>query len=645
MRLEEHYLKLYRGLRPRGLDGGTEATLAELAGVLHCTERNVKLLLRGMKAREWIRWEPGRGRGNRSRLELRAEPDRLLLEQVKERLAHGRLREAMALAELGPDTPDGRRQLAELLQEAFGYRREPAPDEKAGPVEVLRFPSYRQLGPLDPVYTTRRTELHMIRQLFDTLVRYDRGTDRFLPGLAHHWERAADEESRERWIFALQKHVRFHNGKPLTARDAAYTLERLRGTAGQPQSPYAPLYEGLETVAALDEFRLEIRLRKPLGFLLGLLASPAASIVSAGLTADFAFRPVGTGPFRLAERESRFLALEAFADYYKRRAHLDRVEMWCLPSAYDGNEASEAEDKAELGGLNFRHFRPNRESGESRLQEHWLEETNIDRGCKFIVLNWRGGPASPWADAGLRELLAAVLRSGSVQLELDGNRGPLANRFIQDLEGSADATASPHAPDRKDGQSSGLHATSRHAYGTPACRRELTLRLVTYAGAGHERDAAWLQRALAPHGVRLELSFVPYEALFEEETLAAADLYMLEQPVQEDAEWTLLALLANANSPVRRCLPPELSEWAGRLCAELPGEPSRTRRLELLGRLEEALLRERAVVLWYRWQQSASYPPGLRDVSISSLGWVDYRKLWFDGRHEDGGSGTPSFRR
>ncbi|KEQ24038.1 periplasmic substrate-binding domain-containing protein [Paenibacillus tyrfis] len=109
-------------------------------------------------------------------------------------------------------------------------------------------------------------------------------------------------------------------------------------------------------------------------------------------------------------------------------------------------------------------------------------------------------------------------------------------------------------------------------------------------------------------------------------------MYLLEQPVHEDAEWTLLALLANANSPVRRCLPPELREMASRLCAALPGEPSRTRRLALLGQLEEALLQERAVILWYRWQQSASYPPGLRDVSISSLGWVDYRKLWFDSR-------------
>lgn len=629
MRLEEHYLKLYRGLHPRGLEGGTEATLAELAGLLHCTERNVKLLLRGMQTRDWIRWEPGRGRGNRSRLELREEPDRLLLEQVKERLAQGRLSEAVALAEQGTDTPDGRRQLAELLQEAFGYRREPSPDEKQGPMEVLRFPAYRQLGSLDPAYATRRTELHMIRQLFDTLVRYDRKTDRFLRGLAHHWERVADEGGRERWIFALQKHVRFHNGQPFTAQDAAYTLERLRG-AGQLHSPYAPLYEGLEAVVALDDFRLEIRLREPLGPLLGLLASPAASIVPARLTPDFAFRPVGTGPFRLAERESRIFALEAFADYYKRRAHLDRVEIWCLPSTYDGNEDPGAEDEAELGGLNFRHYRPYRESGESRLQEHWLEETNIDRGCKFIALNWRSGASSPWADAGLRELLASVLRNGSVQFELDGNRGPLANRFIRDMEGDDNAT--PPALDCKAGHSEAFAYISFHAGGTPKCTSGLRLRLVTYAGAGHERDAAWLQRALAPYGVRLELSFVPYEALFEEETLAAADLYLLEQPVQEDAEWTLLALLANANSPVRRCLPPELREIAGRLCAELPGEPSRARRLALLGQLEETLLQERAVILWYRWQQSASYLPGLRDVSLSSLGWVDYRKLWFDGR-------------
>ncbi|MNR63084.1 hypothetical protein D3C85_1852730 [compost metagenome] len=35
------------------------------------------------------------------------------------------------------------------------------------------------------------------------------------------------------------------------------------------------------------------------------------------------------------------------------------------------------------------------------------------------------------------------------------------------------------------------------------------------------------------------------------------------------------------------------------------------------------------VILWYRWRQSASFPPELRGVTISPFGWVDYKQLWF----------------
>lgn len=42
--------------------------------------------------------------------------------------------------------------------------------------------------------------------------------------------------------------------------------------------------------------------------------------------------PVGTGPFRVTRHGEGALTLEAFPDYFRGRAHLDRVELLYVPS-------------------------------------------------------------------------------------------------------------------------------------------------------------------------------------------------------------------------------------------------------------------------------------------------------------------------
>ncbi|UUZ81704.1 SgrR family transcriptional regulator [Paenibacillus sp. P26] len=63
----EHYVRLYSRLTRRSPESAAEGaygvTLPELAEPLHCSERNVKSLLQGMRRESWIAWRPGRGRG------------------------------------------------------------------------------------------------------------------------------------------------------------------------------------------------------------------------------------------------------------------------------------------------------------------------------------------------------------------------------------------------------------------------------------------------------------------------------------------------------------------------------------------------------------------------------------------------------
>ncbi|MNI96352.1 HTH-type transcriptional regulator SgrR [compost metagenome] len=56
-----------------------EASLEELTGLFHCTERNVKMIVKKLQEEELIKWLPGLGRGNRSRIQFMVKRESFLL--------------------------------------------------------------------------------------------------------------------------------------------------------------------------------------------------------------------------------------------------------------------------------------------------------------------------------------------------------------------------------------------------------------------------------------------------------------------------------------------------------------------------------------------------------------------------------------
>jgi len=126
------------------------------------------------------------------------------------------------------------------------------------------------------------------RALFDTLVTVD---PQPRPGLARSWDVSPDGRT---YTFHLVPGVRFTNGAPLTAQVvvdnigwAADPLHKVSGGAvlkpGQPE--------------AVDPLTVRIRFPGPVPQLLSTLAV----VPIMDLTSALATRPVGTGPFRVAE--------------------------------------------------------------------------------------------------------------------------------------------------------------------------------------------------------------------------------------------------------------------------------------------------------------------------------------------------------
>lgn len=195
----------------------------------------------------------------------------------------------------------------------------------------------RPLMTLDPAFAVSTTEGRVMPLMYDGLVRLT-PEGKVVPALAAGW--TVSDQGRV-YEFQLRPGARFHNGEPVTAADVVYSFRRLLdpGTG----SPRAWLLEAVEGAAAfsqgltrelpgieaVDDHKVRIHLARPFAPFLELLATPAATIVSAQQPPlGDGGMPVGTGPFRLVEQlEDGSLRLEAFSDYFAGRPHLDEVHL------------------------------------------------------------------------------------------------------------------------------------------------------------------------------------------------------------------------------------------------------------------------------------------------------------------------------
>jgi peptide/nickel transport system substrate-binding protein len=178
------------------------------------------------------------------------------------------------------------------------------------------------------------------------------------PQLAEAWRRI-DNRTVE---LTLRQGVRFHDGRSMTAEDVAFsfgpermgwglTVEQARNlfgsvpgqTQGRTPPPEVlavtrrtyPAFERIEIVDArtirfvnrVPDLALEGRISRNVGMIVSRAAFEAAPS-----WLDFARRPVGTGPFRVAEfRPDQLLVLESFDEYWGGRPPVRRLRFVEVP--------------------------------------------------------------------------------------------------------------------------------------------------------------------------------------------------------------------------------------------------------------------------------------------------------------------------
>ncbi|WP_315926716.1 ABC transporter substrate-binding protein [Mesorhizobium sp. SP-1A] len=166
-------------------------------------------------------------------------------------------------------------------------------------------------------------------QLFAGLVQLDRAFAP-VPYLAKSWEVSKDGLE---YRFNLVDNAVFHDGKPIKASDVVFSLETVKASHPLMSVTYGAI---LESVKALDDHTISIRVKKPFVGLFGLLTPALTPIMpehvfgkNAGAiqTNPANNAPIGSGPYKFVEwRQGEHLILERHAEFFRSgQPHFDRL--------------------------------------------------------------------------------------------------------------------------------------------------------------------------------------------------------------------------------------------------------------------------------------------------------------------------------
>jgi len=200
---------------------------------------------------------------------------------------------------------------------------------------TIRVASQVPAGKIDPVTVDDQGGLMMLHQTGEFLM--ISGPDLVLkPWLALSWKPNDDGTV---WTFKIRQGVKFHNGKVMTAKDVAASVERLADPKNT--SNALSVFKGTLSVGntkAIDDETVEFHLDAPNGNFPYLVSSDNYNlvIVPADYAGDFESNFVGTGPFKLEKfTPKQGASFVRNDDYWGDKALPDKT-VW---SFYDSQQA------------------------------------------------------------------------------------------------------------------------------------------------------------------------------------------------------------------------------------------------------------------------------------------------------------------
>lgn len=182
---------------------------------------------------------------------------------------------------------------------------------------------------LDPGLQYDTSSYSVYRNIFDQLLRRNIDTKEIEPWIAKSWER----KSPTSWEFTIRDGVKFTNGESLTAKDAAFSLNRILGS--ELNSPQVANYSTVESAKGSGNV-LTITTAEPSPTLLDQLVNlsivPEDYVKKVGAE-EFNLKPIGSGAYKLEEwNQGNSISLSTNQDYWGEKPEIPGAVFRFVPN-------------------------------------------------------------------------------------------------------------------------------------------------------------------------------------------------------------------------------------------------------------------------------------------------------------------------
>jgi peptide/nickel transport system substrate-binding protein len=170
--------------------------------------------------------------------------------------------------------------------------------------------------------------------VFNNLVMYDPAKptntiEGIVPELAKSWSWDA---GKTKLTMKLEEGVKWHDGKPFTAKDVQCTWHMLTGKLNAEdfrKNPRKVWYHNLEEVTVNGDYEVTFNLQAPQSSFLALLASGYSPVYPCHVPQrEMRTKPIGTGPFKVSEfKRNEVVRVVRNPDYWKEgKPYLDGID-------------------------------------------------------------------------------------------------------------------------------------------------------------------------------------------------------------------------------------------------------------------------------------------------------------------------------
>lgn len=465
---------------------------------------------------------------------------------------------------------------------------------------------------MDPALSTDVPTGRAVAYLFDGLTRFTPDA-KVVPGLAKSWDIAADGLT---YTFHLRNGVKFHDGRPFTAKQVLSTFQRVldpatRGGRGWPLYPIkgAEDYAGgkatsIAGMAATDDSTVVITLKEPLAIFPKLLAMPVTSIVPDNPAADFGQKPIGTGPWKFVEwRHDDYISFAKNPDYFDGPPKTDSLLARIIP------ERSTATAEFEAGNVDVLNV-PEQEtkSWEENPDKKGMLSSAPALRFWYVGINTTRGPLK---DVRVRQALNHAVDVNTMLQHVMGGRGSAAAGVIPPTLGGADAGRKAYAYDVNKAKQ--LLAAAGHPNG-------IDLELWTSNTDASPRISQTIQANLAQAGIRVKL--VPRDAssMREAARKGQTDLALKEWWADyPDAENFLYPLLHSRNKGAGGNISFYANPQLDRLVDQAHREQDETKRNQLYSEADQIAFNDAPMIFLFFYKDLYAVQPWIKGFTVPAV--------------------------